>query len=92
MYGCEEAPRPTGSFFSVLEDLERAASQLPATAEFSRQVANRYLGPPELSGSLAEGESKELEDANVVRRLRTLVKRIDNATGAINYNLNRLSE
>ena len=92
MHGCERAQRPTGSFFSVLEDLERAASQLPATAEFSRQVANRYLGPPELSGSLAEGEPKEPDDSNVVRRLVALTRRIDDAASAIEYSLNRLSE
>lgn len=89
MHGCEQAPRPTGSFFSVLEDLERAASQLPATAEFSRQVANRYLGAPHAEGALS---SEKADDSNVINRLVELTRRIDAALGTINYNLNRLSE
>ena len=80
------------SLFSALEDLESTASRLPVTAEFSRQVANRYLGPPQTSGELRGADPKEPEDAHVVRRLNVLARKIDQAASQIDYNLNRLSE
>ena len=90
--GAVSIPRPQGSLFTVLDDLERAASRLPATAEFSAQVANRYLGPPADVGCCKEQHPKEPDDANVARRLVALARRIDDAASAIDYNLNRLSE
>ena len=92
MHGCEQAPRLTVSFFSVLKDLERAASRLPATAEFSAQVANRYLGPPAGEECCKDQRPKEPDDSNAIRRLVALTRRIDDAASAIDYNLNRLSE
>lgn len=91
MCGAVTMPRPQGSLFTVLEDLERVASRLPTTAEYSAQVANRYLGPPAEVGCCSE-RSKEPDDSNVVRRLVALTRRIDDAASAIEYNLNRLSE
>ena len=92
MCGAVTMPRPQGSLFTVLEDLERVASRLPSTAEYSAQVANRYLGPPAEVGCCSDARPKEPDDSNVVRRLAALTRRIDDAASAIEYNLNRLSE
>ena len=92
MCGAVTMPRPQGSLFTVLEDLERVASWLPATAEFSAQVANRYLGPPADAECCKGQHPKEPDDADVARRLVALARRIDDAASAIDYNLNRLSE
>ena len=89
--GAVAAPRALGSLFNALDDLERAASRLPSTAEYSALVANRYLGPPEEMGC-SDAKPKEPDDSNVVRRLVALTRRIDDAASAIEYNLNRLSE
>ena len=90
--GAVAAPRALGSLFNALDDLERAASRLPSTAEYSAQVANRYLGPPAEVGCCSDARPKEPDDANVVRRLVALTRRIDDAASGIEYNLNRLSE
>ena len=90
--GAATAPRALGSLFNALDDLERAASRLPSTAEYSAQVANRYLGPPAEVGCCSDAKTKEPDDPNVVRRLVALTRRIDDAASAIEYNLNRLSE
>lgn len=85
------APRALGSLFNALDDLERAASRLPSTAEYAALVANRYLGPPAEMGC-SDAKPKEPDDSNVVRRLVALTRRIDDAANTIEYNLNRLSE
>ena len=90
--GAVAMPRPLGSLFTALDELERAASRLPATAEYSAQVANRYLGPPAEVGCCSDARPKEPDDSNVVRRLAALTRRIDDAASAIEYHLNRLSE
>ena len=89
--GAVAMPRPLGSLFTALDELERAASRLPATADYSAQVANRYLGPPAELGC-SDARPAEPDDSNVVRRLVALTRRIDDAANAIEYNLNRLSE
>ena len=90
--GAVAAPRALGSLFNALDDLERAASRLPSTAEYSALVANRYLGPPEEMGCCSDARPEEPDDSNVVRRLVALTRRIDDAANIIEYNLNRLSE
>ena len=86
MHGCEKA---RGSLFVAMDELDRVVAQLLSTAEFSRQVADRYLGPPQAEGALAE---KGHDDSNVLARLASMIQRLDKATGIIDYNLNRLSE
>ena len=92
MCGAVSIPRPQGSLFSVLEELEMAVSRLPTVADYSTQVAHRYLGPPKETDCGKEQRSKEPDDSNVVRRLIALTRRIDDAASTIEYNLNRLSE
>lgn len=88
--GAKAASRPPGSFFTVLDELERAASRLPSVAEYSAQVANMYLGSP--AEVWCSDAPKEPDDPNVVRRLIALARCIDEAARQIDYNLNRLSE
>lgn len=91
MGGAVSAPRPQVSLFGALEDLERAASRLPPTADYAAHVANKYLGlPAEESG--AEATLKDPDDPSVIKRLIALIRGIDGAVSRIEYNLNRLSE
>ena len=89
--GAVSAPRPQVSLFAALEDLERAASRLPSTADYAAHVANKYLGLPAVESGV-EAMLKDPDDSSVINRLIALIRGIDGAVSQIEYNLNRLSE